>query len=193
MQISLSSVLAKNGNILTHTHDLGAELYSGRDSVSELRSCVGSSGVLWKTAQSAGQIPVHKPVQTPVFLAFFCRDQALAAAGTGCWAGYGPVVFQPCSILAQLRVAPQGCAFCWVFSCSVLKITRHLLTFRIHFSTLKHHNSLFKETLGRVLTWSMLCRKESSFLLFFQHDFHWHDQAGKRLTGWQPRTAMQYL
>lgn len=100
---------------------------------------------------------------------------------------------QPFSILAQPHAAPQHSAFCWAFSCSVLKITRHLLTFRIHFSTLKHHNSLFKETLGRVLTWSVLCRKESSFLLFFQHDFHWHDQAGKRLIGWQPRTAMQYL
>lgn len=53
MQISLSSVLAKNGNILTDAHNLDTELYSGRDIVREPSSWVGSSAVLWKTAESA--------------------------------------------------------------------------------------------------------------------------------------------
>lgn len=150
------------------------------------RSAGENSTVCW--ASISGQL---------VSLLSFVEIQHWLLQGQGAGLGMDLWSSQPCFILAQLHAAPQGlspqCTFCWAFSCSVLKITRQLLTFRIHFSTLKHHNSLFKETLGRVLTWSMLCRKESSFLLFFQHDFHWHDQAGKKLIGWQPRTAMQYL
>lgn len=188
MQISLSSVLAKNGNILIHawfrhwiTHWLSYHQWV--EFFGEYIECRGKQHSLPRQCQ-----------WTACFLLSFVGVQCWPLPGTGYRAGYGPWVFPvQSSLCSSMQHTAVPCAFCWAFSSSVLKITRHPLTFRIHFSTLKHHNSLFKETLGRVLTWSMLCRKESSFLLFFQHDFHWHDQAGKRLIGWQPRTAMQYL
>lgn len=78
-------------------------------------------------------------------------------------------------------------------SCGDFKITEHpIIQNKCFYPNIPERNSIFKEILGRVLTHSEFYRKESCFLLFFKHNFHWQDQARKSLAGCWPRQCYNH-
>lgn len=91
------------------------------------------------------------------------------------WWSFGRLHWTCCIV----SLAENMCAF-------VLKITGHLLACTIHFFHPRVLTKVFLKKLGRVLTWSMLCRKESFFLLFFSVTFTDMIRLGKVLLAESP-------